>query len=512
MISYSRKDIKFAKNLFDALLVSAARRDLWIDWESIPPSDDWLDEIRKGIELSDVFVFVLSPDSIANDACNWEVDHALKCGKRIVPVVCRDVDYREVRKEIASLNWIFFRPDSDDFDAALKLFTKAIDVDSRHVRIHTKILRRAIDWHQHDHQSNLLLRTDVDLTLARHYFAKAVCGEGPFLSNLHYAFLTASDSGRFTDAEKRAALTSLTSNDSKIPTFFSESKTSGAPSIFISYLPIDRTAAKAICTALGSTYKLNVDWEDNANPNTEWLDNMRDTIEQSAFFIAFMSPESISSNACNWQIDHAVLCGKPIIPVVLKEVDYRDVRKEIAAINWVFARTTDEGSEAGKMLLKAIEEDARHALAHNAVLSRAMKWGRSIRGTGTSRTFDAKLLMPLSELPAARTLMTACSYGKEPGLTMLMLAYIRVSDKYLGSSEKAGVISALDLPPQRTVMWTEQKQSQTSSTKSDTSASPSSSSAAASSSVSISLSTSPPDDKTATSSTAPPPTYDKASS
>ena len=27
-------------------------------------------------------------------------------------VVCRDVDYREVRKELASINWIFFRAGS----------------------------------------------------------------------------------------------------------------------------------------------------------------------------------------------------------------------------------------------------------------------------------------------------------------------------------------------------------------------------------------------------------------
>ncbi len=71
---------------------------------------------------------MLSPDSIKSEVCNWEVDHAVKNGKRMIPVVCRDVDYREVRKELASLNWIFFRSDGDDFNAAMKLLLKALDV------------------------------------------------------------------------------------------------------------------------------------------------------------------------------------------------------------------------------------------------------------------------------------------------------------------------------------------------------------------------------------------------
>jgi hypothetical protein len=190
MISYSRKDKTFVKGIYDALVVGD--RPIWVDWEDIPPSNDWLDEIHKGIERADAFIFVLSPDSIKSEVCNWEVDHAVKNGKRIVPIVCRDVDYREVRKELASLNWIFFRPDGDDFDAAMKLLFKALDVDLRHARYHTKLLVRAIEWERHDFEKSLLLRSK-DLQRAKHWLSASALGKEPKPTTLHLSFITASD-------------------------------------------------------------------------------------------------------------------------------------------------------------------------------------------------------------------------------------------------------------------------------------------------------------------------------
>jgi len=190
-ISYSRKDKAFVKNIYDALRVED--RKIWVDWEDIPPSNDWLDEIHRGIENSDAFLFVLSPDSIKSEVCNWEVDHAVKNGKRIIPVVCRDVDYREVRKELASLNWIFFRQDGDDFDAAMKLLLKALDVDLRHAQYHTKLLTRAIEWERHDFEKSLLLKGN-DLQRAKHWLSASALGKEPKPTTLHLSFITASDS------------------------------------------------------------------------------------------------------------------------------------------------------------------------------------------------------------------------------------------------------------------------------------------------------------------------------
>ena len=61
-ISYSRKDKAFVQVLNQALVES--KYDAWVDWENIPLTADWWEEIKAGIEGADTFVCVISPDSI----------------------------------------------------------------------------------------------------------------------------------------------------------------------------------------------------------------------------------------------------------------------------------------------------------------------------------------------------------------------------------------------------------------------------------------------------------------
>merc|ERR1719326_757196 len=74
----------------------------------------------------------------------------------MIPVVCRDVDYRLVRPELASLNWIFFRPERHDFEKSLLLQKK-------------------------------------DLEKAKHWLSASALGKEPKPTTLHLSYITASD-------------------------------------------------------------------------------------------------------------------------------------------------------------------------------------------------------------------------------------------------------------------------------------------------------------------------------
>src|SRR5512141_1244521 len=117
-VSYSRKDSLAARKLIQAF--EKMELDVWVDWEDIPPAVDWMDQIFHGIEGSDAFIFLVSPDSVVSEVCNVEIGQAAKNNKRIIPVVVRDVDRKQIKVNpvIGELNWIFNR-ETDPFEEAL---------------------------------------------------------------------------------------------------------------------------------------------------------------------------------------------------------------------------------------------------------------------------------------------------------------------------------------------------------------------------------------------------------
>lgn len=154
-ISYARKDRKYAEKLVGRFAQEEA--DVWIDWEDIPPSTDWWDEIKKGIEGADVFLFLISPDSIVSKVCKEEINHAVANGKRLVPVVVRDVNPQDAPFEVSKLNWIFFR-EVDVFDEAFRKLDLAIHANFEWVRIQREIQVKALKWERQAFEKSYLLR------------------------------------------------------------------------------------------------------------------------------------------------------------------------------------------------------------------------------------------------------------------------------------------------------------------------------------------------------------------
>jgi hypothetical protein len=154
-ISYSRIDKPFVEQLHVAL--TRREYDVWVDWEDIPPSAEWFDEIRAGVDSADGFIYVISPDSVSSTVCARELHHAVERGKRIVPVLRREPGGAEVPPEAAARNWIFLR-EGDDFETGFELLVAAVETDLEHVRTHTRLGVEAGRWDASGRDSSLLLR------------------------------------------------------------------------------------------------------------------------------------------------------------------------------------------------------------------------------------------------------------------------------------------------------------------------------------------------------------------
>jgi WD40 repeat protein len=202
-ISYCRRDKEFVQKLYKAFC--DAKREVWVDWENIPLNSDWRDEIYRGIEAGDNFVFVLSPDSVKSQVCREEVDHAVANNKRLVPIVHKEVSYDDVHPELAKLNWIFFYDDPETFDAAFPKLLSTLDTDLDHVKAHTRLQKRALEWDSKNRNPSYALRGD-DLKQAEQWLGIAE-GKDPKPTPLQTQYVLAS--GQEQSKRQKATLTGV---------------------------------------------------------------------------------------------------------------------------------------------------------------------------------------------------------------------------------------------------------------------------------------------------------------
>lgn len=111
-ISYSRKDIKFARRL--AADLEEAGFDIWWDISDLKGGDDWVRFIPAAIQASQFLVVLLSPDSIQSEWVAKEYSYALRLRKKIVPAMIRQCD---VPFALNTINYVDFI--NDEYDSAV---------------------------------------------------------------------------------------------------------------------------------------------------------------------------------------------------------------------------------------------------------------------------------------------------------------------------------------------------------------------------------------------------------
>lgn len=187
-VSYSRVDSDFARKLNDCLQRQGKRT--WFDQESIASGADFQQEIYRGIESSDHFLFILSPNAVNSPYCADEVEYAAKLNKHIVTVRHRAVESADLHPELAKVQWIDFQGNDADFAANFQELIRTLDADPEHLRFHTRLLLQAITWHERGRRDERLLRGE-DLAEAEQWLLKA-SGKQPSPTALQGEYVAAS--------------------------------------------------------------------------------------------------------------------------------------------------------------------------------------------------------------------------------------------------------------------------------------------------------------------------------
>ncbi|MCH9808558.1 MAG: toll/interleukin-1 receptor domain-containing protein [Alphaproteobacteria bacterium] len=192
-VSYSRDDLAFADQLDSALKLTGFSPT--IDRHGISAGEDWKRRLGNLIRDADTVVFVLSPSSAVSDTCAWEVDEAVRLGKRIIPVLCRPLEDTKPPPQLADLNYIYFyaEPKSPDsgFGTGLKRLVTALNTDLEWLRDHTRYMQRATEWDVGGRPVNRLL-SGADIGIAKAWAARRP-KDAPAPTPLHMDFIKASE-------------------------------------------------------------------------------------------------------------------------------------------------------------------------------------------------------------------------------------------------------------------------------------------------------------------------------
>lgn len=97
-LSYSRRDHQLAEQVGNIL--RALRFNVWQDTSSIETGANWPEQLARGIEESDVVLFLASENSASSPYCSKEIAHATNLRK---PMITAHLDEAELPKKIAFL-------------------------------------------------------------------------------------------------------------------------------------------------------------------------------------------------------------------------------------------------------------------------------------------------------------------------------------------------------------------------------------------------------------------------
>lgn len=376
-ISYGRSDSKAFATKLQASLTKQEFR-VWFDFNDIPPAVDFQNQIDDGIEKASHFLFIISPSSVNSPYCRKELELAIARNKRIIPLMHVDEINREtwqqrnpdgtdeqweaykaegkhtafknMHQTISKINWMHFREDKDDFEKSLAGLIDILRSHADYVEQQTRFLVKALEWERNQKQTNYLLIGE-EKQQAESWLKIRFKDEQPpcIATDLHCEYITES-----------------IKNGNNLMTM-----------VFLSYANKDKAMMEKLRLSLRRE-SITV-WTNTTDiPTGEAFESaIKRGIEQADNVIYLLSPDSVNSTYCQFELDYALSLHKRIIPLLVRETDSTQVPsalRELQHINFTDNVKEDDYLLDESQLLKILHEDAAYYNEHKILLTKALKW------------------------------------------------------------------------------------------------------------------------------------------
>jgi hypothetical protein len=188
--------------------------------------------------------------------------------------------------------------------------------------------------------------------------------------------------------------------------------------VFISYSRKDQSIAGELVSGLELCgFDSYLDKEDIA-PGEPWEERLGRLIRDADTVVFVLSPNSVASKHCTWEVDETIKLAKRIVPVVWRPVPDADVPAALRRLNYIFFSEGNSFSKSLGDLARALRVDLDWIREHTRLGELAANWDERRKPEG--------LLLRGSEIADAKAWL-AKRPKDAPEITMAQQAFIDAS-------------------------------------------------------------------------------------
>src|SRR5580693_8065077 len=127
--------------------------------------------------------------------------------------------------------------------------------------------------------------------------------------------------------------------------------------VFVSYSRKDMAFAQMLVAALAERgFDAFLDRTDIA-PGEPWRERLAALIAAADTVVFVVSPDSVASEICTWELEEGARRGKRVIPIVVRRIADAEAPQALGRLNFVFCAEGDEREAALAALDKALRTD-----------------------------------------------------------------------------------------------------------------------------------------------------------
>ena len=154
--------------------------------------------------------------------------------------------------------------------------------------------------------------------------------------------------------------------------------------VFISYSRKDLPFAQSLVEELTERgFDAFLDKTDIA-PGEPWKERLGGLIATADTVVFAISPDSVASTVCAWELEESARLGKRLIPLVARRIPDADAPPALGRLNWVFCTESDDKAAALTALDTALHTDLPWVREHTRLGELARHWDEQKRSRGAT--------------------------------------------------------------------------------------------------------------------------------